>query len=553
MGVLDSFKAFVHSITTDDHYASYNSPYKNRSGDAELSNALSSGGSTLQLNADMNGSTTSLNDGSAGFYRPGMKSSQSQLQKQDQHQQHVNDVPMQSFDSNGLPPLPSMDSLWDRIEHWIDEEYPEIDDYLNDGVTTADLDEFLQDLKCGSRRLPEDFRQFYKRHDGQFRGGKPTGLVMGLVLLDLESIVEENMMWNKVAERLEAQQYLAQKQQQSQQQQQQSQNLDVKEGSSGSHQHSKPSNTFISHQRSIPPNSIQPVYYHRGWIVLLKDNIGNQVAMDLCPGPNGTWGQIILFGRDFDTKLVIAINLQDFIFSFVSDLEAGNFQIDSTEYNEQLGFLSPERDGDFMIGDEDESQGELNFLDKDGAEFGLNAIRGRPGYIEILKRRALKRYGLNEKFQTVFQPQRIQKKHSNGAGKASPFMGNSPNNSTHNLGKIGSKNNSSASLATNGKNNTPPVSSPLVNLDKSSGTFSIPKETIMDGSKDAEKKPDSGVKGIKEKLENVKIDDEKKTSEQEEEIKDSKEKTPAAEKSPAVEKEEKEEKKEEMEKGMEKE
>lgn len=60
---------------------------------------------------------------------------------------------------------------------------------------------------------------------------------------------------------------------------------------------------------------------------MLKDNIGNQIAMDLSPGPNGKWGQIILFGRDFDTKLVIASSLQEFIFGFVTDLEQGNFKL----------------------------------------------------------------------------------------------------------------------------------------------------------------------------------------------------------------------------------
>ena len=515
MGLLDNFKAFVHSITTQDHYASYNSPYRNASsGESQLPNGIS-GGSMLQLNPDINSSTTSLNDTSAGFYRPGMKSSQTQIQ----------DVPMQNFDSNGLPPLPSIDSLWDRIEHWIDEEYPELDDNLNDGVTSADLNEFLLDLRCGSRSLPEDFRQFYKRHDGQLRGGKPTGLIMGLVLLDLETIVEENMMWNKVVERLETQQQAAKLQQAKA-------SVEAKEGSSSLHQHQQQqqqTSTFMNHQRSIPPNSIQPEYFNRGWIVLLKDNTGNQVAMDLNPGPLGTWGQIILFGRDFDTKLVIAQNLQDFIFSFVLDLEAGNFLIDSSEYLEELGYLSPERDGDYMIGDEEENQGELSFYDKDGKEFGKGSIRGRPNYIEVLKKRALKRYGLNENFQTIYQPQRPHKKTTNPSahsGRNSPMI-QSRNGSTQNLRRNMSNNNSTASLSsslainnsntnsnTNSRKKTP-VPSPLVNLDKSSSTFSIPKETIIDAKKQTSMAEDSAAKetNLSDDLEELTVDDLKKKEE----------------------------------------
>ncbi|KAG5417474.1 SMI1 [Candida metapsilosis] len=496
MGFLDDVKAFVHSITTNDHYASYDSPYRSQNNDDDSLTGPSLGahpnGSAMNLNADMNTSRSSLNDSSAGgFYRPGLRSSQSQLGQ---------DVQLQNFDANGLPPLPSIDSLWDRIEHWIDEEYPELDDNLNDGVTSADLNEFLQDLKCGSRSLPEDFKQFYKRHDGQLRGGKPTGLIMGLVLLDLESIVEENILWNKVAERLERQQYMAQHQQKQQN--------DVKEGSSSQQQQQqqqqqRQGGTFVTNQRSIPPNSIQPYYYNKGWVILLKDNIGNQVAMDLNPGPNGTWGQIILFGRDYDTKLVVAHSLQEFIFEFTTDLESGNFLIDSSEYQEELGFLSSDRDGDFMIGDEDENQGELSFYDRDGKEFGKEVSRGRPNYIEVLKKRALKKYGLTENFQTAYQPPKpVKKVHE--SGRNSPYLNQSRSGSNVNLKTPHSKNNSSTSLTANQGKNKPAVSSPLVNLDNNSSSFTIPKETIIDAkSKPESSKAESSAAVAKEEVKKV--------------------------------------------------
>ena len=60
--------------------------------------------------------------------------------------------------------------------------------------------------------------------------------------------------------------------------------------------------------------------------------------MDLLPGPAGQVGQIILFGRDFDTKLVIASSLQEFLFGFVTDLEQGNFQIDSVNIKNNWDF-----------------------------------------------------------------------------------------------------------------------------------------------------------------------------------------------------------------------
>ncbi|EMG45612.1 hypothetical protein SBY92_004893 [Candida maltosa Xu316] len=454
MTFLDSIKSFVHSITTDDHYASYGS---NASNNIPVSEDENNNSSTYRLNNDSQYSLD--NSSTAGFYRPGMKSSQQ-------------DLPLQNLNREGQPPLPSIDSLWDRIEYWIEQEYPELEDNLNDGVTTADLNEFIQDLQIGNtRNLPDDFRQFYKRHDGQLRGGKPTGLIMGLVLLDLEAIIEEKMLWTKVAQRLETQYYMTQHQKRQE-------NVTKEGSSSNSNSNNGPTginNSFIANQRSVPPNSIQPYYYHKGWVILLKDNIGNQVAMDLSPGPNGQWGQIILFGRDFDTKLVIASSLQEFIFSFVTDLEQGNFQIDSSEYQEQLGFLSNDRNGDFMVGDEDEDQGELSYWDKDGQEFGKNAVRGRLNYIEVLKRRALKKYGLSETFETTFIPQRqVKKPHpqqqQSGSGANTPILSQSRNVSASNLKKT----------ATNGSVNKPIVSSPLANADASSSSFTVPKETIID-------------------------------------------------------------------------
>ena len=131
-----------------------------------------------------NGSSTNI-----GGYRPGMRSSST----------NVNTVggahEMQTFGADGQPPLPSIDSLWDRIEAFLEEEYPELEDSLNSGASSADLNEFEKDLAVGP--LPVEVRQFYKRHDGQFRGGKPTGLLMGLTLLDMESIMEEYYIWQK--------------------------------------------------------------------------------------------------------------------------------------------------------------------------------------------------------------------------------------------------------------------------------------------------------------------------------------------------------------------
>lgn len=405
MGVFDNIKSFVHSLTTEDHYASYGS----RFGGTSTNNGSSTRLNEVHRLATANSSVLSLVDGAANSrtdsrnnssanvntvgYRPGMRSSRSNL--------NGSDVQLQNFDASGQPPLPTIDSLWTRIEAWLDEEYPELGDNLNDGVTSADLNEFENDLGCGS--LSTEFRQFYKKHDGQFRGGKPTGLLLGMPLLDLECILEEHHIWAKVADRVDQQQQLMQRLQRHEPGAEQ-------EGSSSAHAAANQLNNFVANQRSIPTNAIQLCYSHRAWVPITKDNCGNQIAIDLAPGPAGTYGQIILFGRDYDTKVVVSSSFHEFIFTFVNDLEQGNFQVDQTEDQDQYGYLEPSRnDDDFMIGDEDEDQGELKFYDRDGKEFG-KAFQGRNKlpYITVLKIRALRKYGItnSQTFNTAYTPPR---------------------------------------------------------------------------------------------------------------------------------------------------
>lgn len=390
MGFMDNVKSFWHSVVTDDHYALYGSPYSNSTAggslDAsttrlhELNNSL-----THSLASSRNGSSTNIG------YRPGMRSATNLNQNTE----------MQTF-ANGQPPLPSIDSLWSRIEAFLEEEYPELEDNLNAGASSADLNEFEKDLAVGP--LPVEFRQFYKIHDGQLRGGKPTGLLMGLTLLDMESIAEEYALWAKVAERVEKQYMTLQHQQQQ---------LQSTEALSAASQalRSRLSNNYLMHQKSVPPHAVQSYYIHRGWVPIARDLYGNLLGLDMAPGPAGCVGQIILYGRDFDTKIVVASSFQELVFQFVCDLEAGNFQIDKSETANDNGFLDSSRDDDYMVGDEDEDNGELSFYDRTGAEFG-KSNQGKFTYIEVLKRRALKRHGITnvDSFQTAFTPQRLARK-----------------------------------------------------------------------------------------------------------------------------------------------
>ncbi|KAI0463516.1 hypothetical protein LJB42_002516 [Komagataella kurtzmanii] len=291
MGFLDnvqeSFKSVLYSLTTNDHYAEYSSRHTEHNK------------STTSLRASVNNSSTSLVDSqrSSIAYRPGLRS-----------QVTNSNIRLQDY-VEGQPPLPSVAEIWERLDNWLEREYPELGENLDGGATSSDLNQFEHDLDVN---LPLDVRESYQIHDGQLSHAKRVGLIFGLTLLSLDRVNEESTIWRNVAKKVDT----------------------LKDKG------------FVNRQSSIPAGSAQPVYSHDHWIPVAKDYAGNNIAVDLAPGPTGKWGQIILFGRDFDTKYVIAQSWTEFLLSVVEDLEEGKFLID--EIDESLMFYEKGRTVEYL-------------------------------------------------------------------------------------------------------------------------------------------------------------------------------------------------------------
>lgn len=66
-------------------------------------------------------------------------------------------------------------------------------------------------------------------------------------------------------------------------------------------------------QSSDPAGFIKPLYCNKGWIPLTHDGGGNHFGLDLDPDRLGTSGQIIAFGRDEDTKRLLATSFESFV------------------------------------------------------------------------------------------------------------------------------------------------------------------------------------------------------------------------------------------------
>jgi cell wall assembly regulator SMI1 len=122
--------------------------------------------------------------------------------------------------------------------------------------------------------LPQVIRESYLMVDGQEPESSAAcseGLFFGLHLLPLEEVLEEWRFWREVDD----------------------------DPNSGAHPQLR------EFMQSVPPGWIRKEYSQRGWIPLISDKTGNYVGVDLNPGEGGSVGQVIVFGRDFDTKVVL--------------------------------------------------------------------------------------------------------------------------------------------------------------------------------------------------------------------------------------------------------
>jgi cell wall assembly regulator SMI1 len=263
------------------------------------------------------------------------------MRSQDARQTRANDgfemqsptgeIPMQSF-RDGVPPAPPVGSSWNKIDRWAEENYPELFDQLCEGCTTNDINDLEHQLDCS---LPQDVRESLQVHDGQERGGTPTGIIFSAMLLDCEEIVQEWENWRKVNQEFLLEPTFPRPAVPSKALGGggSSSQASTSAAASSASAPTSPRNPnwrqdLLARQDCVPPNAIQKAYAHPAWIPLVRDWGGNNLAIDLAPGPKGQWGQVILFGRDYDTKYVVARSWAHFLGIVADDLSSRRWFVD---------------------------------------------------------------------------------------------------------------------------------------------------------------------------------------------------------------------------------
>ncbi|MGG7568092.1 SMI1/KNR4 family protein [Rhodovulum sp. DZ06] len=76
------------------------------------------------------------------------------------------------------------------------------------------------------------------------------------------------------------------------------------------------------YQRYHPEGAIRDKYMHLKWLPLVHDGGGNYIGVDLDPGPNGTVGQVIVFGPGEDDHFVIAPDWDGALDHFLGRIES---------------------------------------------------------------------------------------------------------------------------------------------------------------------------------------------------------------------------------------
>jgi cell wall assembly regulator SMI1 len=156
---------------------------------------------------------------------------------------------------------------------------------FNPPATDAQLNAFEQMVGLA---MPRAYRQLYRWHDGE--EDDRWGHFYGLPLLPLREAGSQWTAWNRVLAGFGGTRYEI----------------------SGA---------------GWPEGAVDSAYINPRWIPLTHDGSGNHIGLDFDPWPGGRRGQVILYGRDEDVKVVLAPSLGAFLHWIAGLLESGNFRL----------------------------------------------------------------------------------------------------------------------------------------------------------------------------------------------------------------------------------
>lgn len=176
-----------------------------------------------------------------------------------------------------------------RLDAWYGAHLPADKYVFNSPASEAQLDAFE---RLVGLKLPHSYRQLYMWHDGE--NDDRWGHIYGLPLLPLDHAAADWKGWKRTLEGF------------------------------GGNRYAIPGGAW-------PEGAVDPAYANPRWIPLTNDGSSGHIGLDFDPWPGGRVGQVILFGRDEDVKIVLAESLGQFLDWIAGLLESGNFRLEPAE------------------------------------------------------------------------------------------------------------------------------------------------------------------------------------------------------------------------------
>jgi cell wall assembly regulator SMI1 len=180
-----------------------------------------------------------------------------------------------------------IDEIIDGLEAWLEANAPKIHAELRPGVSEARLKQFEATI---GEPCPADLRAWFARHDGA-----PT--LGSYRCLPIDGVEATWRGWNEM----------------------------VDDG------------TFTDGRTPEDESGgiFQAVWWHRGWLPFGEDGSGNNVCVDVAPGPRGVRGQVIFWESQSGPQASSLPSFAAWLDAFVVGLEEGAYVVDDEGFIER--------------------------------------------------------------------------------------------------------------------------------------------------------------------------------------------------------------------------
>jgi cell wall assembly regulator SMI1 len=198
----------------------------------------------------------------------------------------------------GTKPVNGVTEAWERIHTWLSKHAPKILASLNPPATDAQIAAAEKAFKV---RMPDEWRELYRVHDGMNDDSNLGSLFYGMNFLTLErAIVEYGL----------------------------------------NDENDEPEAKRMPATRAEAGIRTEDMH-NRKWIAVAHDGGATLIRVDMDPAPAGHPGQVIFTDHDDDVVFLIAQNIGKLLWQFVEDLEAGRYVLDEDAREDGDEFLSP--------------------------------------------------------------------------------------------------------------------------------------------------------------------------------------------------------------------